>query len=122
MGVSFDLWLSETTAIDTNGRSAAAWKRINDKPQSVAFKKTDGTVLAAQTVRLEYDSNVSESESPAGQTAVRKLIIFGVRDHATITDTDMAEGYRFVYGGDEYRIVDTILTIGEIQAVCEAVG
>ena len=122
MGVNFDLWLSDTTAIDVNGRAAAAWNRINDKPTSVTFRKPDGTVLAAQTVRLEYDNRVSESESPAGQTPVRKLIIFGVKDHATVTDTDVAEGYRFNYLNDAYRVVDTISTLGEIQAVCEAVG
>lgn len=122
MGVNFSAWLSDTTAIDANGRAAAAWKRINDKPTSIAFKKTSGTVLAAQTVRLEWDSNATESLSPAGQTAVRKLTIFGVRDHVTVADTDVAEGYRFVYQGDEYRVVDTLLTIGEIQAVAEATG
>lgn len=122
MGVNFFAWLSDTTAIDANGRSAAAWKRINDKPTSVAFKTTNGTVLSAQTVRLEWDSNASESESPAGVTAVRKLIIFGVRDHATVANTNVGEGYRFVYSGDEYRVIDTLLTIGEIQAFCEVVG
>ena len=120
--VDFSLWLSDTTAIDVNGRAAAAWKRINDKPASVAFKKPDGTVLAAQTVRLEYDNRASESEAVSGRTPVRKLIIFGVRDHTTVTDTDVAEGYRFVLSGDEYRVVDTIETLGEIQAVCEATG
>lgn len=122
MGVNFSAWLSDTEAIPAASRAAAAWKRINDKPVSVAFKKPDGTVLAAQTVRLEWDSNVSESEAPSGQTAVRKLIIFGVRNHATVTNTDIAEGYRFVYQGDEYRVVDTMFTIGEIQAVAEATG
>lgn len=122
MAVDLTLWLSDTTAIDANGRAAAAWNRINDKPTSVAFKKPDGTVLAAQTVRLEYDNIVSQSEDASGQTAVRKLTIFGVRDHSTVTDTDVKEGYRFVYQSDEYRCVDTILTIGEIQAIFEAVG
>ena len=92
MGVDFSLWLSDTAAIPASGRAAAAWARINDKPTSVTFRKPDGTDLDAQTVRLEYDSRVSESESPAGQTPVRKLIIFGVKDHDTVTDTDIGEG------------------------------
>lgn len=122
MAVNIDLWLSDTTAIDANGRAAAAWNRINDKPTSVAFKKPDGAVLAAQTVRLEYDNNASQSEDVSGETAVRKLIVFGVREHSTVTDTDVAEGYRFIYRNDEYWCVDTILTIGEIQAIFEAKG
>ena len=122
MAISFDLWLSDTTAIDANGRAAAAWNRINDKPTSVAFKKRDGTVLAAQTVRLEWDNTVSESQDASGQTAVRRLIVFGVKDHSTITDTEVATGYRFVFNNEEYRVVDTIPTIGEIQAICEEAG
>ena len=122
MGVDFSLWLSDTAAIPASGRAAAAWARINDKPTSVTFRKPDGTDLDAQTVRLEYDSRVSESESPAGQTPVRKLIIFGVKDHDTVTDTDIGEGYRFNYQSDAYRVVDIIYTIGEVQAVAEAIG
>lgn len=120
--VNLDLWLSDTTAIDANGRASAAWNRINDKPTPVAFKKPDGTVLTAQTVRLEYDNVATQSEDVSGETAVRKLTIFGVRDHSTVTDTDMKEGYRFIHQNDEYRCVDTILTIGEIQGIFEAKG
>ena len=122
MGVDFALWLSDTAAIPASGRAAAAWARINDKPTSVTFRKPDGTDLSAQTVRLEYDSRVSESETPAGQTPVRKLIIFGVKDHETVADTDIGEDYRFNYQSDAYRVVDIIYTIGEVQAVAEAIG
>lgn len=119
---NLDLYLSDTEAIPAANRAAAAWNRINDKPTSVAFKKPDNTVLAVQTVRIEYDNIVSQSEAESGQTAVRKLTIFGVRDHSTVTDTDVGEGYRFIYQNDEYNVVDTILTIGEIQAIAEAKG
>ena len=120
--VDLSLWLSDSEAIPAESRAAAAWNRINDKPVSVAFKKPDGTVLAAQTVRLEYDNVATQSEDVSGETAVRKLTIFGVRDHSTVTDTDIGEGYRFIYQNDEYRCVDVITTIGEIQAIFEAKG
>lgn len=120
--VNMNLWLSDKDTIKAVSRAASAWKRINDKPSSVAFKDTTGTVLAAQTVRIEYDNSVSQSEAASGRTAVRKVNIFGVWGHDSITDTDMKEGYRFILNNDQYRIVDIILTIGEIQAIAEAVG
>lgn len=103
-------------------RAALAYARILDKPSSVAFKTPAGTVLTAQTVRLESDNSASQSESEAGRAPRRKLIIFGVRNHATVTDTNMAEGYRFVSGGDEYKVVDIIETLGEVQGIAEAIG
>lgn len=122
MGINLSLWLYDTEAIPAANRAAAAWNRINDKPSSVAFKNAAGTIQAAQTVRIEYDNSVSESESVAGQTAVRKLVVFGVRGHGTVANTDIREGYRFVYDGDEYKCVSTILTIGEIQGIFEVTG
>lgn len=122
MAIDLGLWLYDTEAIPAQNRAAAAWNRINDKPVSVAFKLPNGTVLAAQTVRIEYDNSASQSEAPSGQTAVRKLIVFGVRGHSTITDTNVGEGYRFVYQNGEYRVMDVITTIGEIQAIAEVVG
>ncbi len=103
-------------------RAAAAWNRIGQKPSEVVFKNRAGTSLAAQTVRIEYDNRASESQSDAGKAPVRKLTIYGVVNHNLIDDTDIDEGYRFVYEGDEYRVVDTITTLGEIQATCEATG
>jgi hypothetical protein len=50
------------------------------------------------------------------------VTLFGIRNHSTLPDTNMAEGYRFVYAGDQYRIEDVILQIGEVQAIAEATG
>lgn len=122
MGVSLTSWLYDSDAVPAATRAAAAWNRINDKPTSVVFKNAAGTLQAAQTVRIEYDNSTSESESAAGQTAVRKLVVFGIRGHATLTNTDIREGYRFVHDSDEYRCVSTILTIGEIQGIFEVIG
>ena len=115
-------YLSDNNAIAATNRAAAAWKRINDKPSSVTFKNRADTVLDAQTVRIEYDNRASETDSAAGRGPLRKLTIFGVKDHDTVTDTDIGEGYRFIYDGDEYRVIDVIASIGEVQASCEAIG
>lgn len=128
MPISFSGWLTDAGDLAGNPtsteqlRSALAWKRINDKPTSVAFKPTSGATLAAQTVRIESDSAASAAESAAGAAPRRKVVIFGVRNHATVADTIVAEGYRFVLNNDEYRVIDLILTLGEVQAICEATG
>lgn len=106
-------------------RAAHADNRINDKWEvttTVAFKNAAGTILAAQEVRIESDNSATPSESAAGAAPKRKVIVYGVRDHATIADTDIKEGYRFVLHNDEYRVVDIILTLGEIQGIAEATG
>lgn len=106
-------------------RAAHADNRINDKWETtttVAFKNAAGTTLAAQEVRIEVDNDASPAQSAAGSVAKRKVVVYGVRDHATITDCDIKEGYRFVYNNDEYRCTDVILQLGEIQGNFEATG
>jgi hypothetical protein len=122
MGVNMAAWLGVGQAISSEERAALAWARIQDKPSSVAFRTPVGTTLGAQTVRLEVDNRAQVIASAAGAAPQMRLVVFGIRDHATLPDTDMAEGYRFVYGGDQYRIDDIILTIGEIQGVATATG
>lgn len=114
--------LTSTPTATEQTRAALAWRRILDKPSSVAFKPPTGATLAAQTVRVESDSNASPAETAAGAAPRRKVIIFGVRNHATIADTVIAEGYRFILNNDEYRVIDLIYTLGEVQAICEATG
>lgn len=117
----FGAWLDNDAAIASGRRAALAWRRIQDKPTSLTFRKPDGTTLAAQTVRVEYDNSVSEPQSEAGPGATRKLVIFGVRNHDTVTDTDVKSGYRFVLNGKAHTVIDVVETIGEVQATAEAV-
>ena len=128
MSLSLSSWfgiasaLAPTPTATEAQRAALAWKRIQDKPTSVTFKNTAGTVLAAQTVRIESDSLARPATSEAGMTATRRVVVFGIRNHATLTNTDIKEGYTFILDNDEYRCVDTILTLGEIQGIFEAAG
>lgn len=119
---NFSAWLVDTTPIPSAERAALAWSRINDKPTSVAFKTAAGATLAAQTVRVEVDNRSTLDASPAGAGPLMTAIVYGIRGHSTLPDTDMKEGYRFILGGDSYRINDIILTIGEIQGVAVATG
>jgi hypothetical protein len=133
MSVDLATWLSGTddpaedalaglAARSEVARAAAAWRRIVDKPSSVRFRTPAGTTLAAQTVRLEYDNAVGQSEAASGLAAVRKVTVFGVRNHPTLGDTNVGEGYRFVLDGDQYTVVEVIKTLGEVQAIAEIAG
>lgn len=102
--------------------AALAWAAILDKPSDVQFVTALGQVLAPQTVRLESSNRAAAQQSAAGTAPLRQLVIFGVRGHATVADTDMQEGYTFVWDKDEYSCVDVIVTIGEIQGIWQASG
>lgn len=128
MSISLSAWLGDAgdlaaipTAIEQD-RAALAWRRINDKPSSVAFRTPAGVTLSAQTVRIEADSTAGMATSEAGTGQVRKATVFGVRNHATVADTNMDDGYRFVLNGDEFRCVGILTTLGEVQGYFESAG
>ena len=120
--VAFSAWLNDDTAITSADRAALAWNRIQQKPTVITLRTAAGVTLAAQTVRLEADNRASIATSAAGSAPVMKLIVYGIRNHASQSNTLMEEGYRFVLGSDEYRCVDIIDTIGERQGVFVATG
>jgi len=128
MAINMSAWLGDagmlaaTPTATEEQRAALAWRRINDKPSSVTFRTPAGVTLSAQTVRIEPDSSAGLTESEAGLAQVRRVVVFGVRNHATVADTVMDDGYRFVYQGDEYRCVGIITTLGEIQGSFESAG
>ena len=118
-------WLINSNDFDHDAESAQsilAYQRINDNPTSVSFRKPNGTTLDPQTVRIESYNTARETSSVATTGPARRVIIYGIRNHPTLTDTNIAEGYRFVHTNDEYRVIDTMLAPGEIQGIAEAVG
>ncbi len=115
-------WLLDTVAIPEAERAALALNRINDKPLIIVLRTAAGVNRAAQVLRVESDNSATPAESSAGATPKRKVIVFGIKGHATVADSIMAEGDRFIYAGDQYRIVDLILTLGEIQGIAEVSG
>ncbi len=120
MAVNISAWLGAGEAISETERAALAWRRIQDKSTTVTFKTATGATVTPQTVRVESDTSATPAESAAGVGARRRVIVFGIRNHATLPDTDIQDGYRFVWAGDQYTCVDTILTLGEIQGIFEA--
>lgn len=124
MGVNMLSWLGGGgggPASQEAMRADLAYRRITDKPTSVQFRTPAGATLDAQTVRIELDSTASPTMSTAGKNARQRVVVFGIRNHDLFTDTDVAEGYRFILAGQEYRVEALILTLGEVQALCEAV-
>lgn len=127
----FNLWLTDTESIAESKRATLAWSRIQDKPSTVSFKTPDGSILAAQTVRVEVADRSSMSTGSVGNRssgisgmtgASRTCVIFGVINHDTVADTVMEEGYRFILNNDAYRVVDVIVTLGSVQGNAEIIG
>lgn len=126
--VDFTTWTSrivksvQARKLKEEQRAAEALRRIHIKPTMVVFRTPSGARLAAQMVRVESDNTATPGESTAGSAPVRKVIVYGIRNHPTDPNTNMKEGYVFVFEGDEYKCVDVIATLGEIQGIWEATG
>lgn len=100
-------------------RAADAWRRIQDKATSIVLKR--GTsLLSAQTVRIEFSNHSNVERGETSTPGLIDVTIFGVKDHPTVSDTDIQRGDRVVLENTEYEVVGVIATIGEVQATCEA--
>lgn len=117
--------------IDASLRAERIWVKIERKPSSVAFTRPKqvlktGTIAAlelpVQVVRVVSDNRASDVVGVAGTAPRRQAIVYGIRDHATLPDTDMDEGYTFLLDGDLYRIVDTIKIPGGLQGIAVVDG
>lgn len=127
MKTDFTQWLSKALVVGVPERRAAdTWSRIAENPTVVLFHSSlsgSGYVLDAQSVRIEPDSTVLDvGSSDEGSGYYRRVVIFGVRGHPTIPDTDIQRGYRFVYMGHEFYVCDVIYRRGEVQAYAEMVS
>lgn len=114
----FAAWRDDTTA-----RAEAAWTRIQQRPVSITIRRgTD--MLDEQTVRVELSSSAREDlDVRRGLNllpGVQRAVVFGVRNHPTVADTDIQRGDRFVLAQTEYEVIAVIVLPGEVQATCEA--
>lgn len=107
--------------ISASTRAVRAWQRIQDNPTSIVIMR-GSTDLTAQTVRIEPVLSAREATGDAGTAAVQRMIVFGIEDHPTLADTNVAKGDRFVLNSvDEYRVMDVVRYPGEVQATAERV-
>lgn len=117
----FSEWISSAQAEDaTITRAALAWKRISDKPTNIAVLREGVDALESQTVRIEYSDGVEVADAVA-YVGKQRVAVFGVRGHATISDTNLQRGDRFLVGDQMYTVTSVVLQTGEIQASGEAV-
>lgn len=114
---SFDKWIASTNVRDTSAAAKAteAWNAILDDSTSVVITR-NGSNLAAQTVRIEYQTWVTEDKGDMAEASRRSVWVFGVRDHPTVTDTNLQNGDKFVLNGNLYRVRDVLFLPGEIYA------
>lgn len=122
--LDFNGWLNTNTeALAAADRAAAAWRRILDKPSVITILRETVT-LPEQTARLEYTSSTigSEYSGGAGTSGHQSVIVFGIQGHPSESDTDIQRGDLFTADGKQFRVINVISTIGEIQAMCEALS
>jgi len=122
--VSLNSWLGGGTPAvpSAEDRATQAWRRISDCPTSITIRRGSGAskqTLAAQTVRVEWDNTAIERDGQITAAGTQHCVVFGVRDHATVTDTNIQRADRFGLDGDEYEVITLLTPPGEVQAVCE---
>lgn len=107
--------------VDAAARAQDAWARINDRATAITLYR-DGKALSAQTVRVEFSAVFRETSGGAGEMGVSTAIVFGVRGHPTITNTDIQRGDTFEGEDTLYTVLAVVALPGEVQARCEAVS
>ncbi|MCZ2099715.1 MAG: hypothetical protein LC121_26325 [Anaerolineae bacterium] len=114
----FDTWRGNTQA-----RAVEAWARISEQPTTITIRRGMET-LDPQTVRVEYgDSAREDLDVRRGLNivpGVQRAVMFGVRNHPTVADTNIQRSDRFVVDTTEFEVVAVIPAPGEVQAICEA--
>lgn len=109
--------------LNATARAVAAWNRILDRSTSiVVYRGNPASAQAAQTVRIEFDNERSTLKTDAGVASVRRAVIFGVRNHPTVDDTDLQKDDRVRLSDGDYRVIGVIELPGEVQASVERIS
>lgn len=107
---------------DEQAQAGDAWLRILEQPVTITIRRGTET-LAAQTVRIVMDDRAREDlDLRRGLNVlpgVQGAVVFGVRQHPTIADTDIRRSDRFVLGASEFEVIAVTEMAGEVQAICE---
>lgn len=115
-------WLGQVdgtlSPISAPDRAALAWRRINRNPSAITIRR--GTAdLPAQTVRLEANNDARRQDGMIVTVGRQYWTVFGIRDHATLPDTDIERSDRFDVEDRTFEVIALLTPPGEIQAVCE---
>ena len=127
---TFEKWYAHTGAPSAAQRAVRNWGLIQRNPTSITIDRK-GVEKDPQTVRTEYDNDArwigeaglagrgQGSVRSSGVAVTRDLIVFGVRDHPTVTDTDLKTGDQFAVGKVLWEIRDVVEVTGGVQARAE---
>ncbi len=123
---NFENWIAGSREINASYRAVTAWSRIQEKPSTLTVVRVDPVTSVRTTrevvVRVEYD-NESDEYATFGNSGVNQMgeaILFGIKDHPTLPDTDLRRGDTFYHDGHDFRVVNVIITHGELQFLAEA--
>lgn len=122
--LDFQGWLG-LNELDNAGeirlRANDAWVRIQQRPSSIVLLRGNPAVAqTAQTLRVEHESTITETEGGGGKSSSQRVFLFGVKGHRTVADTNIQRNDRFVIGTTQYRVITVMDQIGEVQAIAEA--
>lgn len=111
-------------------RAAGVWVWINQHAVSLVVNR-GGTAQTAQTVRIEGSKSVgggaSDRRGDVSLVVKRQVVVFGIRGHNSIADTDLRRGDRFSYNANptgrlNYEIIHVDSNqLGQIQATAEEI-
>ena len=101
--------------IDVSDRALRAWNLIQRDPSSVTLLR-QGAKLDPQTMRVELSSGGRTNDMPVGLIGTQIVVLFGIKDHPTLPDTDIKRLDRAVIDNKEYTIDVLIDAPGEVQA------
>ena len=111
----FTSWRPGMSITNAADRAVMTWWMIQNNSISLVLYRA-GVEQSAQTVRLEFDNTTVQDTGEAGMTTRRDVTIFGVKDHPTVSDTDIESGDQFAIGTDRFEVDDVLSLPGEIQA------
>lgn len=112
------LWMGESThVIDAAERAVLALRRIMAFPTTIMIARVG---VGAQIVRLEYNNIAQETDANLSAPGVASAIVFGIRNHPSLPDTDLVRGDRFRYLNTMFEVISVTYVPGEIQAHCQA--
>ena len=109
----FDTWLGTDNGLRTwygdKSRAASVGNIILDKSASITIERElNGVVstISAQTVRIDTISNAREAGYmfDTGLVSSQTLVLLGYKNHATVTDSNILTGDRFVLDGRKYEV------------------
>lgn len=118
-------WIGINATVDESTRAEDALQRILQKPSEIVlYRSRSKTAQTAQQVRVEYTNSTTGAEvrGEAGKSSKQWVVIFGLKGHALEPDTDIQRDDQFRFDGLLFRVVNVVRTIGEVQAMCEAMG